>query len=600
MRDNIVGGPSIIFHRYQERDKTLIKGKNVCKKVIGFDANSLYPYCMAKEMPTGYYTLQEEENQYRKDTRYSREAIQWLEHVMRTTGAKIRHAWNGGEHRIANYEVDGYDETTRTVYEYHGCYYHKHFCNTWYDAEVWSKTLEREETIRNLGYNLVSITSCEWFKTPESKNWYPPVTDTPLHHPSSSSSSSSSSEYHEITIEDIIDDVENDRVFGFVEVDIHVPDELKPRFSEFPPLFKNTEITIADIGEHMQAYCRSITRRKGVARSLISSMHAEGILLLTPLLKWYLRMGLVVTRVKRVIGYQGKPVFHSFVKEGCDDRRRADLGGSELKMKGEAAKTKLNCSYGRTLMNKSNHTKLSFAKQKNLPNHVNNPFLKKYDELNEQIFEVEKKHKKIVHDLPTQIGLAVYSYAKLRMLEFWEFINTFLVNDLYQLMEMDTDSLYIAFARDTIDECVKEELREKWVREKRKWFSAEFDDKCKINFEGSTIPFAQWDKRTPGKFKPEFNGDGQACMNSKVYIIWSDEGTKASCKGTQQKRNRLLKEHYLGILGTQQPHRVENAGFVKDKEGNIKTYTQKKVGMGYFYGKRKVLADGVSTTHLDI
>ena len=147
-------------------------------------------------------------------------------------------------------------------------------------------------------------------------------------------------------------------------------------------------------------------------------MHAEGILLLTPVLKWYLRMGLVVTRVKRVIGYQGKRVFESFVREGCNARRRADLGGVELKMKGEAAKLKLNCAYGRTLMNKSNHTKLSFTKQDNLPKHVNNPFLKKYDELNEQIFEVEKKHKKIVHDLPTQIGLAVYSYAKLRMLEF--------------------------------------------------------------------------------------------------------------------------------------------------------------------------------------
>ena len=115
-------------------------------------------------------------------------------------------------------------------------------------------------------------------------------------------------------------------------MDIHVPDELIPRFSEFPPIFKNAEITIADIGDHMQAYCRSITRRKGVARSLIISMHAEGILLLTPLLKWYLRMGLVVTRVKRLISYQGKPVFRSFVEEGCNDRRRADLGGAELKM----------------------------------------------------------------------------------------------------------------------------------------------------------------------------------------------------------------------------------------------------------------------------
>ena len=85
-----------------------------------------------------------------------------------------------------------------------------------------------------------------------------------------------------------------------------------------------------------------------------------------------------------------------------------------------------------------------------------------------------------------------------------------------------------------------------------------------------------------------------------MYIIWNDKEVKASCKGTQQKRNELLKKHFLDVLETQQPHRVENSGFVKDKEGNIKTYTQKKVGMGYFYAKRKVLADGVSTTHLDI
>ena len=110
-------------------------------------------------------------------------------------------------------------------------------------------------------------------------------------------------------------------------------------------------------------------------------------------------------------------------------------------------------------MDKSKHTKLSFCKRKNLSNLVNSPFLKTL-ELNEQIIEVEKQHKQIVHDLPAQIGPAVYSYAKLRTLEFWEFIK-------YQLMEMDTDSLYTAFARDTstIDDCVKPELREEWSKE---------------------------------------------------------------------------------------------------------------------------------------
>ena len=46
MRDSILGGPSIIFHRGYERLKTLIKGikDNFCRCVQGFDANALYLY----------------------------------------------------------------------------------------------------------------------------------------------------------------------------------------------------------------------------------------------------------------------------------------------------------------------------------------------------------------------------------------------------------------------------------------------------------------------------------------------------------------------------------------------------------------------------
>ena len=53
----IVGGPSIIFHRYQVAGETKIKGKETYKKIIGFDANSLYLWCTAQQMPTGYYCL---------------------------------------------------------------------------------------------------------------------------------------------------------------------------------------------------------------------------------------------------------------------------------------------------------------------------------------------------------------------------------------------------------------------------------------------------------------------------------------------------------------------------------------------------------------
>ncbi|KAJ8319270.1 hypothetical protein KUTeg_004361 [Tegillarca granosa] len=52
-KDNIVGGPSIIFSRHQEAGKTKIRGGKPCQKIIGFDANALYLWAIDQEMPVG-------------------------------------------------------------------------------------------------------------------------------------------------------------------------------------------------------------------------------------------------------------------------------------------------------------------------------------------------------------------------------------------------------------------------------------------------------------------------------------------------------------------------------------------------------------------
>ncbi|KAG6590821.1 uncharacterized protein IUM83_19083 [Phytophthora cinnamomi] len=39
---------------------------------------------------------------------------------------------------------------------------------------------------------------------------------------------------------DIVDDIVNDKIFGFLECDIRSPDHLKDYFSEMTPIFKNT------------------------------------------------------------------------------------------------------------------------------------------------------------------------------------------------------------------------------------------------------------------------------------------------------------------------------------------------------------------------
>ena len=53
------------------------------------------------------------------------------------------------------------------------------------------------------------------------------------------------------TYEHIIEAIQNDEIFGFLKLGIHEPKEIVPKFSEFPPLFKNVETPLSPIGTDM-------------------------------------------------------------------------------------------------------------------------------------------------------------------------------------------------------------------------------------------------------------------------------------------------------------------------------------------------------------
>ena len=63
VKDNIVGGPAIIFHRYHEKDVTKIRGGGeTCRSIVGYDANALYLWALMQDMPTGWYMRRRAEN----------------------------------------------------------------------------------------------------------------------------------------------------------------------------------------------------------------------------------------------------------------------------------------------------------------------------------------------------------------------------------------------------------------------------------------------------------------------------------------------------------------------------------------------------------
>ena len=318
--------------------------------------------------------------------------------------------------------------------------------------------------------------------------------------------------------EQLKQDILNDKLFGFVQVDIETPEELKEKFSEMTPIFKNAEIKFEDIGEYMQNYHNenNIPFHKG--NKLIGSYFGKEILLYTPLLKWYLQQGLIITKFYTAIKYTPLKSFEQFASEVSDARRAGDIDKA-YELIAETMKLFGNSGYGKTVTNKERFVSTSYANEDNISKKINSPHFKDLELLYGQKYEVISTKREITMDLPLQIGVAVYHLAKLRMLEFYyQFIDKYIDRSDFQILEMDTDSNYFAFSEDSIEKLIKPHMREEYEKDKYNFLPSESQElHPTFQVDGIRFTWAQYDKRTPGLFKIETEKDKMISLCSKMY-----------------------------------------------------------------------------------
>ena len=118
----------------------------------------------------------------------------------------------------------------------------------------------------------------------------------------------------------IIKYIQDGHLLSFVECDIEVPDHLKEYFSEMTPILKNVDVCLDDVGEFMQAYVKQQNIKDVPRLLLIGSYFGKKIGLSTPLLKWYLEHGLVVTNIYTVVEYVPNPAFNTFMTQVAQAR----------------------------------------------------------------------------------------------------------------------------------------------------------------------------------------------------------------------------------------------------------------------------------------
>ena len=181
-------------------------------------------------------------------------------------------------------------------------------------------------------------------------------------------------------------------------------------------------------------------------KMLISSFTLQNGTLITPLLLFYLQLGLVCTKKHRFLENTPKKCFNSFVQSAVDARRQGDeIPNSSVVA--ETMKILANSSYGYQIMDRSQHTVTKYLTDEKTHAAIISKLFKKLDHVNNSLYEVELAKAQIEHKEPIIVGFFILQYAKLRMLElYYNFFTRFCDVNKFEELEMDTDSLYLALA----------------------------------------------------------------------------------------------------------------------------------------------------------
>ena len=359
---------------------------------------------MCQDMPTGLYTRWEFDTDIQKfNARHNR--ARNFENMVISFYQKTRPECknmsfftSGKQKKIYCFNVDGYRDLCKTVFEAMRCYYNFCTCQearlslTIQDIERGNKKREmndmRREYFKEKGYKVEERWECDWwekFKTNDKiKN------HVRAHFPYKKPLSKDS----------LLAKIKEGSLFGYVQCNLNPDDELKSKIANFPPIFKNTEFGRNDIGEYMKNYAIENEMLKHPQRMLISSFKLENGTVITPLFIFYMELGLQCTKNYRFVQYSPRKNFNNFVQSVVDARRERD----ENSLSGVVAETmKLLCNslYGYQIMDRSRHTITKLQNDGKSHKAFNEPLFKRLNTVEKDLFEVELLKSTIEHREPT-------------------------------------------------------------------------------------------------------------------------------------------------------------------------------------------------------
>ena len=148
--------------------------------------------------------------------------------------------------------MDGFCGHCQTIFEALGCYYHFCLCretqaNLSEDEFEFGIRKRESDKLRKLylekkGYKVIEMRECEWWDLVQENSMLKNHVrkNFPFKLPLSS--------------EKLLARIDEDNLFGYVQCDLEVPEELHERFANFPLIFKSFDVGRENIEKIMLEY----------------------------------------------------------------------------------------------------------------------------------------------------------------------------------------------------------------------------------------------------------------------------------------------------------------------------------------------------------
>ena len=210
------------------------------------------------------------------------------------------------------------------------------------------------------------------------------------------------------------------------------------------------------------------------------------------------------------------------------------------------------------------------------------------------LYEMQLAYKRVCADLPTHLGVFILQAAKLKNMEGMRTLERYMEPAKWNSAYCDTDSLFLLLAEDSLDECVREDMRDEWFSRngpRQRLFVSEFCERCQdwfIEAKKAGVT-ATWvmnsccakeqlrQSRVPGLLKLEFQGTSFCALCPKSYAVADEQGNlKKTHKGVQKKAAANFDfATYRDVKWEGSSRRATNTG-IKQVHGTTVTYSVKK------------------------